>query len=155
MRRRRGAAYLLHFEHPYQHAGHYLGFAYPGDPGRAGEAALAEIRQAMQTRVGRYHLTAEQAAGVAARIAQHRAGNGARLMAVIAQAGIGFRVTRIWAGATEGTEKWLKDRNDRRVLCPECTPGTRAAMNAQAKRSRRPRSRRPAPEAVITITPVV
>jgi len=147
--RRRGAVYELCWAAtPYMHAGHYIGFAYPCDPARADPAILAEVLAAQQTRITCRYLTPEQAAGVAVRIAQHRAGTGARLMAVVAAAGIEFTITRIWASATEGHEKRLKDLNNRRVLCPLCTPGTRAGTIVEPKRFRRPKTRRPVPETI-------
>jgi hypothetical protein len=142
--RRRGAVYELCWAAtPYMHAGHYIGFAYPCDPARADPAILAEVLAARQTRITCRYLTLEQAAGVAVRIAQHRAGTGARLTAVIATAGIEFTVTRIWASATEQHEKALKDLNSRRKLCPACVPGNRAGVVIKPKRFRRPKVRRP------------
>jgi hypothetical protein len=148
-RKKRGAVYLLCWaKTPYKHAGHYLGFAYPDDPAHADESILAEVRAALHTRVSCRYLTAEQAAGVAARIAQHRAGHGARLTAVISTAGIEFTIVRVWASGTEGTEKALKDLNDRRRLCPLCTPGSQAGTVITPKRYRRARSRKPVPQAL-------
>jgi hypothetical protein len=141
--RRRGAVYLVHFDRPYQHAEHYLGMAYPCDPARADTVVLTEVEAAACTRLTGRRLTPEQAAGVAVRIAQHRTGRGARLMEVVATAGIEFTVVRVWAGATEGIEKRLKDRNNRRDLCPACHPGTTAGTTVTPKRFRRPRARRP------------
>jgi hypothetical protein len=60
----RGTVYLLHFERPYKHARHYLGFA-----------------QDLERR-----------------LELHRAGRGARLVEVIAQAGIGFQLARTLGG---------------------------------------------------------
>lgn len=135
--RRRGAVYLVCYAGtPYKHAGHYLGFAYPHD-GPAGEDILAEIAGAWHTRITSRRLTPAQAAGVACRIASHRAGTGARLTQVITEAGIKFRITRIWPSATEAHEKALKDLNDRRGLCPDCTPGTRAGLTIIPRRYRR------------------
>ena len=146
--RRRGAVYELCWAAtPYMHAGHYIGFAYPCDPARADPAIVAEVRAAVQTRITCRYLTAEQAAGVAVRIAQHRAGTGARLLAVVAAAGIEFTVTRIWASATEGHEKTLKDANNRVGMCPLCTPGNTRGTAINPKRYRRPKARRLALEA--------
>ena len=144
----RGAVYLVCWaKTPYVHAGHYLGFSYPDDPARAGEAILAEVLAAVHTRITCRYLTGPQAAGVAVRIAQHRAGRGAKLLAVVSAAGIEFTVTRVWASATEAHEKALKDLNDRRVLCPACTPGSRAGTVIRPKRFRRPRARKAVLEA--------
>jgi hypothetical protein len=142
--RRRGALYLVCWaDNPYQHARHYLGFAYPDDPALADPVTVAEIRAAMQTRITTRYLTAAQAAGVARRIGQHRAGHGARLLAVVAGAGTEFTVARVWASATEAHEKALKDRNCGPRLCPRCNPGTTAGTKIIPRRYRR-RRREPA-----------
>lgn len=60
------------------------------------------------------------ATDLAGRIAQHRAGTGARLMEVVRQAGIGWKVVRVWPG-DRGLERRLKRRkNTPRRLCPVC-----------------------------------
>jgi hypothetical protein len=146
--RQKGAVYLLCWAAtPYKHAGHYLGFAYPDSPERADTAILAEVAAAVQTKVTGRQLTAVQAAGVAHRVGQHRTGTGARLLAVITGAGISFTITRVWAGATEGHEKWIKDLNNRSRLCPHCNPGTTAGTAPRTKRFRRARKMRTAPAA--------
>jgi hypothetical protein len=67
--------YLLHFDPPYRHARHYLGWT--------------------------EHL--EQ------RLARHQAGGGARLMTVITDAQITWRLARTWEG-TRAAERRLKNR---------------------------------------------
>jgi predicted GIY-YIG superfamily endonuclease len=56
-----------------------------------------------------------------ARLAQHRAGTGARLIQVITEAGIGFEVARTWKG-----DRWLERRLKRSYhgppVCPLCNP---------------------------------
>ncbi len=56
-----------------------------------------------------------------ARIAQHRAGTGAKLLAAFNQAGIAWSVVRLWPGGY-AQEKALKRRNNGRDLCPVCNP---------------------------------
>jgi hypothetical protein len=142
-----GACYLVCWAStPYQ-AGrnpcHYLGHAFPDDePAKADARILTEIAQAAHTRLTRRRLTRYMAAGVALRIAAHRAGHGARLTSVVTQAGIEFRVTRIWVSATRGHEAALKDLNNRSRLCPSCNPGTTAGTIIIPKRFRRPARRR-------------
>lgn len=102
-----GTVYLLHFDRPYKHAQHYLGWA----------------------------------ADLDTRLAAHRAGNGARLITVIAAAGISWQLARTWPGATEGHEKALEDLNSRKRLCPVCTPGTRSGTVIIPKQRRRNRAR--------------
>lgn len=85
MKPKSGTVYLIHFDRPYRHARHYLGWA----------------------------------ANLDARISHHRAGTGARLMAVIAAAGIGFVVARTWEG-DRTFERKLKNRKESPRLCPIC-----------------------------------
>lgn len=80
--------YLIHFDEPYHHARHYLGFAEKDLP---------------------------------ARLAQHRAGSGARILAVVGQTGIGWRVVRTWRGGRT-LERRLKNRHNSAKLCPVCNP---------------------------------
>lgn len=89
-----GTVYLLHFDRPYMHALHYLGW----------------------TRAGRLD----------ERLAEHRAGQGARLMAVIKEAGIGFELARTWPGP-RALERQLKRRHKIRRACPLCGIKPRAA----------------------------
>lgn len=57
------------------------------------------------------------------RIADHKAGRGARLLAVLKQKGIPWRVVRVWRRADRGLERRLKTHH-RADLCPMCTgPG--------------------------------
>lgn len=107
-----GTCYLVCFaKTPYGHAGHYLGWAGSKD--------------------------GDLAAGLEARLADHAAGRGARLLAVAVAAGITWQLARTWPGTTEGHEKALKDLNNRRGLCPLCTPGTRAGLVIKPKAYRR------------------
>ena len=81
-----GTVYLLHFDRPYRHTAHYMGWALD----------------------------------VEARIKQHRDGNGARLMRVIKDAGIGFQLARTWKGDRK-LERRLKKQKQARKLCKICT----------------------------------
>ena len=80
-----GSVYLLHFDHPYKHARHYLGYA----------------------------------VDLEARLAQHRNGNGARLLQVVAQAGIGWTLVRTWPGGRV-VERQLKRQKNSPRFCPVC-----------------------------------
>jgi len=57
-----------------------------------------------------------------ARLARHRSGNGARLIAVAAQAGIGWQLARTWPG-DRTLERRLKKRKNAPRLCPVCQAG--------------------------------
>jgi len=85
MSRRTGTVYLLHFDRPYRHAGHYTGWT----------------------------------TNLTQRLAEHAAGHGARLLAVIAHAGIGWRLARTWPG-TRHTERALKRQGGASRRCPMC-----------------------------------
>jgi hypothetical protein len=135
-----GAVYLACWAAtPYQHAGHYLGFAYPRQAGQMSAAAwdwAAQIPSAMSGA----DLTRAQLYGIAVRHSNHAAGCGARFLAVVAAAGVTWTVTRVWPDTTEQHEKWLKDLNNRRVLCPVCTPGTTRGSNPGTRQYRRKRA---------------
>jgi predicted GIY-YIG superfamily endonuclease len=53
------------------------------------------------------------------RLADHAAGRGARLLAVIDAAGIGYRLARTWPG-TRATERALKRQGGASRRCPLC-----------------------------------
>jgi hypothetical protein len=94
--------YLLHFDQRYEHAGHYTGIALDLD----------------------------------ARLAAHVAGKGprdggARLIQVIRQAGIGFRLARTWPGGTRGLERRLKNQGGASRRCPICKEQRREQDRAQ------------------------
>ena len=54
------------------------------------------------------------------RMAQHRSGNGARLMEVIAAEGIAWKVVRTWAGDRAFERRLKRRKNTPRRLCPIC-----------------------------------
>jgi len=56
-----------------------------------------------------------------ARLACHRQGNGARLMEVVAQQGISWRLARTWPGSRK-QERELKRYKASPRLCPICDP---------------------------------
>lgn len=60
------------------------------------------------------------AANIAARVAEHRAGRGARLVSVVVAAGIGFEVARVWPGADRHKERRLKRSGGAARYCPVC-----------------------------------
>ncbi len=80
------AVYLLHFNQPYRHARHYLGFSH-------------DLR---------------------ARLHAHKSGSGARLMEVIAEAGISWQVARLWPDGDRTLEHQLKGWHSGAKLCPIC-----------------------------------
>lgn len=86
-RKRKGTIYLLHFETPYKHARHYLGFV-KGD----------DVQERME---------------------RHASGNGARLLAVLKENGICWRLVRTWKG-DRAFERQLKKRGGAARICPVC-----------------------------------
>ena len=56
-----------------------------------------------------------------ARLACHRSGNGARLMEVITEQGIPWRLARTWPGNRK-LERELKRQKGSPRLCPICNP---------------------------------
>jgi len=70
------------------------------------------------------------AADLEARLEKHRTGNGARLMAVIKDLGIGWEVARIWEHETLKKARLAESRYKRvyksaRKLCPICRNGNK------------------------------
>lgn len=55
-----------------------------------------------------------------ARIERHRAGNGSKLVRAALDAGIGFRLVRVWEGMDRNGERKLKKRKNGCKLCPLC-----------------------------------
>jgi predicted GIY-YIG superfamily endonuclease len=81
----------------------------------------------------RHYLGFAAAATPDERIAEHRAGTGARLLAVVAAAGIGWTVARVWKGATRTDERALKNqKNTGAKLCPVCRAAKKAALACAA-----------------------
>lgn len=81
-----GTTYLIHFEQPYKHAKHYLGWA----------------------------------SVLSWRMAHHASGNGARLLAVLNAAGIGWRCVWTWPGTDRNFERRLKTQGGLSRRCPKC-----------------------------------
>jgi hypothetical protein len=55
-----------------------------------------------------------------ARIAEHRAGRGARLTQVALEAGLTFDLARVWPGATKSRERRIKSGGGATRRCPMC-----------------------------------
>jgi len=94
------ALYLLHFDRPYKHARHYLGYA-------------ADV-PTMHTRIDA-HYNATPGDG------QHH-----RLMQVVSAAGISFTLARVWPEGTREDEKRRKKSGNAR-RCPICLEEKRKA----------------------------
>ncbi len=57
---------------------------------------------------------------LAARLERHHAGNGSRIMAAVAKAGIPWVLARVWEGASRADERRLKSLKHASRLCPYC-----------------------------------
>lgn len=55
-----------------------------------------------------------------ARIKKHRSGQGARLLAALNRAGIGWKVVRLWEEGDRTFERKLKNRKKTKDICPCC-----------------------------------
>lgn len=88
--------YLLHFDRPYRHARHYIGFTLSED-------------------------TLEP------RLDHHRNGTGARLLAVLKEQGIDFKLVRVWPSGSRIFERRLKSHSGTRY-CPVCNPQAHTRM---------------------------
>lgn len=62
------------------------------------------------------------ATDVEARMAEHRAGRGARILAACVARGIGFEVVRSWAGVDRSFARRLKRQHNAWRHCPRCGP---------------------------------
>lgn len=81
--------YLIHFDQPYKHARHYLGWT----------------------------------EDLSRRLEEHTNGNGSNLVHVISEAGITWKLARVWENAPRGFEMHLKKhRKNTPKLCPICNP---------------------------------
>lgn len=83
--------YLLCFDRNYHHAKHYIGYV---------DGGLDDLEE---------------------RVKRHKSGDGARLLQVITEAGIGFKVTRVWPDGDRNFERRLKNRKNSKKLCPLCS----------------------------------
>lgn len=97
--------YLLHFDRPYRHARHYLGYA----------RTMADLHARVDT-----HYNATPGDG------KHH-----RLMQVIRAAGIGFTLARVWPTGTRQHERAKKTRGHARQ-CPICREQQRSANHERA-----------------------
>lgn len=95
--------YLIHFDRPYKHARHYLGWTKSADT-------------------------------LDARLDHHRAGTGARLLAVLKREGIGWQVSRTWLDGTKQDERKLKRTRNLPHYCPVCQPEIAAQYRAYRAR---------------------
>jgi predicted GIY-YIG superfamily endonuclease len=58
------------------------------------------------------------------RIEHHKHGTGARLCAVVVNAGIELQLARVWEGKDKAFERKLKNQHKPQSFCPICNPET-------------------------------
>jgi len=87
--------YVLHFDPPYQHARHYIGYT----PDDTADRRISE------------HLSCGE--------------KGSPLVSAAIMSGSEVSVAAIFPGAGRDFERWLKDRRDTRRWCPTCGVGTK------------------------------
>jgi predicted GIY-YIG superfamily endonuclease len=56
------------------------------------------------------------------RLARHRSGHGAKLLKTIQEAGIDWKVVRVWENATREMEATFKRVQHNKRYCPICNP---------------------------------
>ena len=56
------------------------------------------------------------------RLSQHKRNQGARILEVCNERGIGYKLVRLWRGRNRSFERQLKNRKNAKFLCPECNP---------------------------------
>lgn len=81
---------------------------------------------------------------VFARLNQHRRNQGARILEVCNERGIGYRIARVWKWKPRSFERQLKGRKNAKILCPICNPFS--ARNYPTKRRTPRRCNLPDPE---------
>jgi hypothetical protein len=64
---------------------------------------------------------------LAERLERHREGNGSAIMAAVAEAGIPWRVVRLWEGGRD-LERRLKAQHNTPRLCPICRIGRQLTL---------------------------
>lgn len=67
-----------------------------------------------------------------ARLAKHKAGNGARLVEVITEAGLDFQLVRTWNG-DRVLERQLKRQKNGPRLCPICKGETSGSLSSKGE----------------------
>lgn len=91
---------------------------------------------------------------VVSRLAKHRSGGGAKILAACMKRGIKFRLARTWEEVDRNFERSLKNKKNTKLLCPICKKQAQLLMqkrklNRQKKRySMATRSMKAKPEAI-------
>jgi predicted GIY-YIG superfamily endonuclease len=86
--------YLIHFDKPFKHASHYIGWA------------KRDLEQRMK---------------------HHRSGTGSKLMKAVTNAGIGWKVVKVWEDGDRTFERSLKNKKKSSCICPVCLSKNKVA----------------------------
>src|SRR5262245_24135043 len=100
--------YLIHFDRPYKHARHYLGYV----DGNKSERLVTRLKR-------------------------HQRGGGARLLEVVTDAGSQWRFVGEWRDGDRSIERRLKQRASTRH-CPICNQRHSTLLYKSRKRDLRP-----------------
>ena len=87
--------------------------------GRAGQAGTVYLLHFDRARTSTPGITSDGRANVKRRLAEHEAGHGARLLAVVRAAGIGWQLARMWPGS-RARERQIKRQGGHARHCPLC-----------------------------------
>ena len=63
------------------------------------------------------------------RLAMHKNGHGARILAACNEKRIEYTVVRVWPNADRKFERWLKNQKNANRFCPACNPNWRRYGN--------------------------
>lgn len=61
------------------------------------------------------------------RIEKHKAGTGAKILRACKEAGIDWKVVKVWEEGSRDFERSLKNKKKTRCICPVCTSKTKTA----------------------------
>lgn len=74
------------------------------------------------TRLARHYIGyTDDRSSLLRRVGHHRAGSGARVVRAYSEAGLDWRVVRVWEGASRTFERQLKNRHEAPRFCPCCS----------------------------------
>lgn len=107
----KGTVYLIHFDSPYVHARHYVGWS-------EDEAIAVGMSNADVT--------------LPQRLEDHRSGRGSKLMAAVTEAGIGWHVARVWENVDRFVERKMHRRHCSARICPVCKEASHGKRRSAA-----------------------
>jgi len=99
-------------------------------PAKQGAAHVYLLHFSRPLRHARHYIGQTTRADVMERIAEHRAGRGARITREAVAAGIELIVARVWADAPRRYERFLKKQGGARRICPVCKAEAEAAKGS-------------------------